>query len=85
MHFECRWRLFRRPIISTPDHVVNYTKAAVALHNLLRVQESTVYCPPGFVDCEDGEGNIIDGSWREEDRSTGMQEVSRTGSNRLVG
>ena len=75
--------MFRRPIISAAEHVVNYTKAAIALHNL-RVQESTVYCPPGIVDCKDGEGNIIDGRWKEEDRSTGMQEVSGTGSNKLV-
>ena len=28
-----RWRIFRRPIIATPDHATLYTKAAIALHN----------------------------------------------------
>ncbi len=36
--------------------MVAYTKAAIALHNYLRTTESSVYCPPGFTDGEDGEG-----------------------------
>ena len=28
-----RWRIFRRPIITLPDNVAIYTKAAIALHN----------------------------------------------------
>ena len=54
-----RWRIFRRPIIADPDHIVTYTKAAVALHNFLRTTESSVYCPPGFLDAEDGLGNRL--------------------------
>lgn len=81
--FVCRWRLFRRPIISQPGRVVVYTKAAIALHNFLRTTESTVYCPPGFTDGEDGEGNVLEGTWRrDEEQSTGLEPVSRTGSNR---
>ena len=30
-----RWRIFRRPILATPDRVVSFTKAAIALHNFL--------------------------------------------------
>ena len=56
-----RWRLFRRPIVSQPDRVVTYIKAAIALHNYLRTTESSVYCPPGFTDGEDGERNVIGG------------------------
>ena len=80
-----RWRVFRRPIIAEPERAVLYTQAAVALHNYLRTTESSVYCPPGFTDGEDGIGNRIDGGWRgDEDSNTGMHSVSHTGSNRFV-
>ena len=60
-----------------------YTKAAIALHNYLRTTESSVYCPPGFIDGEDGAGNVIDGSWRDdEDPSTGLEPLRRVGGNR---
>ena len=79
----CRWRLFRRPIIAQPGRVVTYTKAAIALQNYLRTTESTVYCPPGFTDGEDGEGNVVEGAWRSDpEQSTGMEPVTRTSSNR---
>ena len=78
-----RWRLLRRPIIAKPDNVVGFTKAAIALHNFLRTTESTVYCPPGFVDGEDGEGNLVRGSWREGEGSS-MTSVTMTSSNRSV-
>ena len=77
-----RWRLFRKPIIAEPDKCVSFCKAAVALHNFLRTTEAT-YCPPGFVDGEDGTGNVIDGTWRaDNDTCTGMEPVRRVGSNR---
>ena len=79
-----RWRIFRRPMIAEPDRVTIYTKAAIALHNFLRTVESPLYCPPGFVDSEDGMGNSIPGTWRNEEQPTGLHSVSRTGSNRLV-
>ena len=79
----CRWRLFRKPIIAHPANVVAYTKAAVALHNMLRCTESTVYCPPGYMDGEDGEGNVISGTWRDEEASSsGMTAIGMTSSNR---
>lgn len=78
-----RWRLFRRPIISDPSKVISYAKAAIALHNYLRTTESTVYCPPGFIDGEDGSGNIVDGSWRQDDDpSSGLEPLTSVGSNR---
>ena len=79
-----RWRIFRRPIISEPDRVVVYTQAAIALHNYLRTTESSVYCPPGFVDGEDGTGNVIEGSWRDDDETYCLEPLSHIGSNRQV-
>jgi len=74
----------RRTVIVHPDHVILFTQAAVALHNYLRTMESTVYYPPGFVDSEDGFGNIIEGtcSWRNDEAVTGLQPVSCIGNNR---
>ena len=77
-----RWRIFRRPIIAHPTRVVTFTKAAVALHNYLHTTESSVYCPPGFIDGEDGAGNVIEGSWRSEEDSSGLQQLGHTGGNR---
>ena len=59
-----------------------YVQAAIALHNLLRTTESTVYCPPGFIDAEDGSGNSIDGGWRNEENNSGMQPIGQASSNR---
>lgn len=77
-----RWRLFRRPIIADPDRVVSYSQAAIALHNYLRTTESSVYCPAGFVDGEDGAGNTIEGGWRsDEDMCSGLEPLRQSGSN----
>ena len=63
--------------------VILYTQAAIALHNFLRTEESLVYCPPGFVDSEDGCGNVIEGGWRQDEvGNTGFQCISHAGSNR---
>ena len=78
-----RWCIFQRPIIAEPDNVVLYTKAAIALHNFLRSTEPSIYCPSGFTDSEDVDGNIVNGSWRDEWCSnTCLQPVHQTGSNR---
>ena len=77
-----RWRIFRRPIIATPDRVVSFTKAAIALHNFLQVTELSAYCPTGFLDAEDGNGNVVEGTWREEPAAQGLEHIRRMGSNR---
>ena len=64
-----RWRLFRQPIIAKLENVVRYSKAAIALHNYLRTTEYGLYCPPGYIDGEDGSGNIIEGRWRRDDEA----------------
>lgn len=79
-----RWRIFRQPIAASPDHVVIFTKAAICLHNFLRTRESSVYCPPGFGDTEDGSGNVISGEWRKEGLGQGLLPVGRVGANRYA-
>ena len=80
-----RWRIFRQSIISNYLNVILYSLAAIALHNYLLSTESVTYCPAGFVDGEDGDGNIIDGAWRSEsDTPSSMESTALTGSNMLV-
>ena len=78
-----RWRIFRRPILATPQHVTTFTKAAVALHNFLRTYESSTYCPPGFTDSEDGSGQIVQGNWRQDvPDGDGLRAIGQVAGNR---
>lgn len=77
-----RWRIFRRPILAEPEHVIRYTQATIALHNFLRTTESSVYCPPGFTDGEDGGGNVLEGTWRNElHGDQGLTRLCQIGGN----
>ena len=83
-----KFRIFRRPIIAKPEKVTKITQAACALHNYLKISEARnpasmkPYCPPGYLDHEDRQGNLLYGDWRHHDNSSGLQPVSRIGSNR---
>jgi hypothetical protein len=50
------------------ENVIEITKAAVCLHNYLRITNSASYSPSyspyRFVDSEDKSGNIKPGEWR---------------------
>lgn len=65
-----RWRVFVGPIIANPDKVILMCKAACCLHNFLQKKASTEdpcqtsYCPNGFLDHEDAQGNVVPGEWR---------------------
>ena len=39
-------------------------KAAVCLHNYLRLTCNASYCPAGFVDSQDSTGHVKPGEWR---------------------
>uniref|UniRef100_A0A1X7TJV4 DDE Tnp4 domain-containing protein n=2 Tax=Amphimedon queenslandica TaxID=400682 RepID=A0A1X7TJV4_AMPQE len=76
-----RWRIFRRPIIANTDHAVSFSKAAIVLHNYINKTEKSTYCPPGYIDGEDGAGNIIRGSWRnDETEEIGILPLGLTSS-----
>ena len=59
-----RWRVFRRPIRVSVYLVQKIIEAAVCLHNYLRLTDNAMYCPQGFVDCEDSSGRLQQGEWR---------------------
>lgn len=68
--------------------VTKVTQAACALHNYLKISElhspasSQLYCPPGYIDHEDSNGNVVHGDRRLFDGNEGLGPVSRLGSNR---
>ena len=81
-----KFRIFRRPVIANPDKVTNITKAACSLHNYLKISEACnttsnrLYCPPGYINREDQDGNLIPGDWRQE-AADGIRDIPRVGSN----
>ena len=81
-----KFRIFRRSIVANPVKVTKIIKAACCLHNYLKISEAhnpssnRPYCPPGYTDHEDGNGNMTPGNWRLE-VTGGITDISRTGSN----
>lgn len=63
---RARWRIFSRPIKASVKNVENFTLGAIALHNYLRQTEAAMYCPNGFVDSTDTNGEITPGEWRRQ-------------------
>ncbi|XP_057292612.1 putative nuclease HARBI1 [Hydractinia symbiolongicarpus] len=63
---RARWRIFSRPIKAWVKNVENFTLGAIALHNYLRQTEAAMYCPNGFVDSTDTNGEITPGEWRRQ-------------------
>ena len=70
-----RWRVFVGPILANLDKVILMCKAACCLHNFLRKKASSedphekAYCPNGFLDYEDAQGNLVPGDWRRQDHT----------------
>lgn len=71
-----RWGIFSRPISASVKTAEAITKAAVCLHNFLRLTNSAVYCPIGFADSEDGTGRIKPGEWHSVVRRTGSDAMT---------
>ena len=63
---RARWRIFSRPIKASIETAEAITKAAVCLHNFLRLTQCAGYCPTGFVDSEMDNGEIKPGEWRSQ-------------------
>lgn len=57
-----RFRAFRTTICLEADKVVKIVFACLCLHNFLRQQRSDAYVPPGYVDTEDANQQLIEGA-----------------------
>ena len=63
--------------------VEKIVKATLCLHNYLRLTENACYLPSGFVDSENGEGDLVEGDWRAiAQHDDGMTNLGRIGGNR---
>lgn len=58
-----RWRILRSTLNMHPESADKVVKAAVVLHNFVKMHDSS-YCPPEFVDRYNG-SEIIEGLWRQ--------------------
>ncbi|KAJ8369350.1 hypothetical protein SKAU_G00093780 [Synaphobranchus kaupii] len=82
-----RWRVYRKPIHCKINRAIAVVKATVCLHNSLRDLEVELpvnnrsYCPPNATDSEDVNGNVVEGSWRQEEERSCLQDIPRVGAN----
>ena len=78
--------MFRRPIIAKPSKITTVVQAACVLHNYLKITEALLppsfryYCPSGYIDQEDRQGNVPPGNWRSEGDNR-LQSVTQVSSN----
>lgn len=80
-----RWRILQRAIQADIDVCEVIVQATVVLHNYLQNSEKDIpisqrkYCPTGFGDYIDEEGQVHLGSWREEGHN--LKSVNKMGGN----
>jgi hypothetical protein len=65
------FRVLRKPMLLEPEKVTIVTTCVAYLHNFLRRNSNSrnIYTPPGTFDQEDNHGNIVPGTWRQEEAS----------------
>lgn len=80
-----RWRILRRPIIANVETCQLIVQATVVLHNYIKEFEDCKpknerkYCPSGFVDYIDEQGQVHLGLWREDQQH--IRPITRVGAN----
>ncbi|XP_045028246.1 protein ANTAGONIST OF LIKE HETEROCHROMATIN PROTEIN 1-like isoform X2 [Daphnia magna] len=73
-------RIFRKPMIGSPQNVENYIKAGVVLHNMLIREDSRFYLiTKKLPDHFDVNGVLIEGAWRTDNTMTSMFRDLRPG------
>lgn len=62
-----RWRILRNTLIMEPAQAERIVLACVVLHNFLKQECTSRYCPPGYADDIGPKGDIlVHGEWRKE-------------------
>ena len=87
-----RWRIFRRVISAKPENACRIIKAACVLHNYLQRKDNTsdsaqrLYCPTGYVDSYDSEGQLVRGQWRLDatDNVPSLTQLSGNRTSRMA-
>ncbi|GFV80346.1 DDE Tnp4 domain-containing protein [Trichonephila clavipes] len=80
-----RFRIFRKPLVSSLETSTFTIAAAVCLHNYIKSAEGVRfcerrYCPLDYADNVSPGGSTNDGRWRTEE-ALAINRLSRTGSN----
>ena len=63
---SARWRIFFTVIHGSVENIEKSVLACLALHNFLKSSDSAAYCPHGYADFENADGEITYGRWRKE-------------------
>ena len=71
-----RWRIFRSSINGSPNNVEHFTRACIVLHNLL-IDRKTNYAEKGFADYYTTDGQLVDGTWRTENKAVVFQDIGQ--------
>jgi len=61
-----RFRVFMSVLCVKPESAVSIVLASIALHNFLRSKAADRYIPSGSIDADNRNGNVVEGSWRQE-------------------
>ena len=64
------FRILLRTLELYVQNVIQVVRACLALHNFLMEMKDTNYAPAGYLDTEDGHGNLVLGAWRREVESS---------------
>lgn len=79
-----KWRIYQRPIDTDVVVAENVVKATVCLHNWLRRADlrnsDNAFVTPELVDQEDGNGDIVGGTWRQNEPGA-LRNMPKVGSN----
>ena len=75
--------VLQKPILLSPEKAEKAVMAACIIHNFLRARNSSsrLYTPPGYVDSEDANHNLVLGHWRNHPESEGISALAQQGSN----
>lgn len=81
--------MLRTTLAKYPDNVEAIISATVCIHNFIMKNEEHIagfqlYCPAGYIDSYDENGDVIPGSWRDESTPRCITRLNRVGSNRAA-
>ncbi|XP_060801827.1 uncharacterized protein LOC132903075 [Amyelois transitella] len=78
------YRVLRKPMLLEPEQATKVVLASIHLYNYLRRTSSNSFAAPGFFDVVGNDGEMVEGSWRNESEPTSLlpiQQIPRRGAN----
>lgn len=79
-----KWACLKKTLFCSPDRAQKIISACCMLHNFLIEQKSVTYCPPGYLDRLNEDGEIVEGEWRKRIATDSLFHTSlQAGSGRI--